>query len=448
MIRLRRIQLDEIPTLVAAAQSARGQLAVVAVSALGLWLSFRWTGLVLALLLFAVSWEPNRRRGALSVLAAALCLRALGGYRGCTAIWLIAAAGLFVAALWLWRLYLPGLRGWPSRRPLLLLHAGTAGVIAALWACHRLGLAGASTAALISLVSELLWRGSYWVKWGVRNRDSRQFSDYLFTLIPFAGHGGVPFGKGAEYVSRFEARDARELAAARLRGLQLLALAAAWRGLLMLLEPAPSMTSLLEAPAVLPLWERWTVLVVELLRDILALAGFGHSVVALYCLAGFRIPRNTDAPLFATTILDFWTRYYFYFKELVMDFFFFPAYFRAKGMSPRARTVLATFAAAFAGNLYYHLILYAPELVRDPAQFSRMVSARMVYCALLATGLSASFLRALERKSAAARPWYRQIYGGAAAILFFALIHIWNFHAPEVTLAQRADALLSLFSPE
>ena len=129
-----------------------------------------------------------------------------------------------------------------------------------------------------------------------------------------------------------------------------------------------------------------------------------------------------------------------------MDFFFFPVYLRLKGLSPLLRTLLATAAAAFAGNLYYHLILYAPEIARgSPQGFAALAGQRVVYCSLLAAGLCLSFARSLRRPVGSPRPWTSRVFGMLLAASFFALLHVWNFGGQEISLRQRADLFSWLF---
>jgi hypothetical protein len=94
-----------------------------------------------------------------------------------------------------------------------------------------------------------------------------------------------------------------------------------------------------------------------------------------------------------------------------------------------ARTLAATFAAAFVGNVYYHLFLYAPEWMQpDGGRFGSMVLVRCVYCAFLAAGLGWSLARTSRRTE---RPRWKQAAGILGAAVFFALLHIWNYHEAE-----------------
>ncbi len=74
--------------------------------------------------------------------------------------------------------------------------------------------------------------------------------------------------------------------------------------------------------------QNWASLVLHLRVDLLDISVFGHLAVAGARMAGFKALRNTHRPLESRSIADFWNRYYFYFKELLVDFFFLPTYLR------------------------------------------------------------------------------------------------------------------------
>ena len=440
-----KVPWEERPFWQRAAGTRAGEIAIAALAGLMLVPTMGRLGWLVGALLLAANWRPERRRAGFSLLAATLC--ALSLWRSW---WLLLVVALYVGGMWLWSRYLVALP-----HPLALLHGGALASIGLLWAFRQAGWPHAGAAiALTTLAPELIWRGSYWIRWRLREKGPERARENLFTLIPFVGRGGTPYGKGPEYLARYEARGSRELAASRGQGLHLLALALVWQALIVALQrllysgsaaPLPGMDALLRDPGLFELWQRWAGVFAELFLAILALAAYGHSIVAIYCLAGFRIPRNTQAPLFATTLLDFWSRYYFYFKELLMDFFFFPVYFRAVGLPLLARTLLATAAAAFAGNLYFHLILYAPELMRGgQSRFGQYAAARLVYCGLLAASLCWSFTSALRRPKAVERPWPRRALAAAVVASFFAFLHIWSV-AGESSVSERAEVVHSLF---
>jgi hypothetical protein len=427
-----------------------------------LWPSNETRAFFLAACIAFATYFPARRAEAFSVLAV-----------GCFVAETLpqaALAGLglrpfvFVAG-WVAIIIAWGQRGWAGggllrRRPLLVLHGA---VVAALTAFAVLNVTGwrlvASAFSLQKLSMELLWRSSYWLKWQQRtNKDGvasgRELLRHLYSLVPFVTTGGVPLGKQPEYMAKHEARDGEALRASQLSGLRLLALAGLWRlllaGIPLATERWPHLfipfPDLFLDPYRFTWAQRWGALYLELFRAILELGLYWHTMVAICHLLGFRIPRNTRSPLLASTILEFWNRYFVYFKELLVDFFFFPAYLRLKGWSPPARSALATFAAAFAGNLYYHALLFSSMLMEGHLDhFVAMLQARVVYCLLLASALAVSMLRWMRWPVIEPKPLWRRVAGAGVAATFYALIHIWNAGDGTVSWQARADVVRALF---
>src|SRR4030095_1930965 len=77
------------------------------------------------------------------------------------------------------------------------------------------------------------------------------------------------------------------------------------------------------------------------------------------------IYRNTYKPYQATSIADFYNRIYYYFKELLVAFFFYPSYLRYFKKHPRLRLFTATLAAAGLGNILFHFLRTEDRILRD-----------------------------------------------------------------------------------
>jgi D-alanyl-lipoteichoic acid acyltransferase DltB (MBOAT superfamily) len=209
------------------------------------------------------------------------------------------------------------------------------------------------------------------------------------------------------------------------------------------------MSQLVVQGAQAPTPEAWASLYCELVRHVLRLASSGHRVIGILRLFGFNVFRNTYKPLLAESILEFWNRYYYYFKELLVAFFFIPTFTRLGGKLrrwPQLRLFAAVFAAAFIGNMYYHLLNLESLLVTGRVLDAIYgLRSRFFYCLLLAIGLYVSMARQQQRGGAAqssnpaAR--FRRIFG---VWTFFGLIYIWNVKcsAPFLT---RVEFFLGLF---
>ena len=114
---------------------------------------------------------------------------------------------------------------------------------------------------------------------------------------------------------------------------------------------------------------------------------------------GFHVPRTPTGRLIAQRVLDFWNRYFFYFKELMFDFFFLPTYLTSFRTRPRLRIVAAVMSAAFFGNFYFHFIRDQPFLGSDPpSRILALIAPRAVYTFLLGLGISGLMLRERARR--------------------------------------------------
>jgi len=320
----------------------------------------------------------------------------------------------------------------------------------------------------------LVWRCCYMLISGQQGRAAKsRFSDHLFTLLPVYGGSETPYGKGIDFLSKFEAKDTESLAQSQLAGIKLLLLEVVWRYLLKLIYALvygpttkitaqlggnslqlPTLASLTGMGSNAPLLDSWLAIYLELFVQVLHHAAYGLGVVGVLRLFGFNIFRNTYKPLLAESIVEFWNRYYYYFKELLVNFFFMPTFMQLGKLlknRPTIRLFIAVFAAAFIGNMYYHIIEQGGSMASgNVLETVYDLRSRFFYCFLLAIGIFISMLR--EQKRAAqqqlSQTWvnpdfvrYFKIFG---VWTFFAMIYIWNADG-GATFAERTQFFLHLF---
>ena len=281
----------------------------------------------------------------------------------------------------------------------------------------------------------------------------------------------VPYGKGHDYLMQHRAEGRDAIAAAQLSGLKLLLLAQFWSAFETLLQavvhgqplPAPlrglgiasldwpQLAELIaQGPAATPLAVRWAVLMIELFEMTLKIAATGHLAIGLLRLFGFRVFRNTYRPLLATSIVEFWNRLYYYFKELLVQFFFFPAYLRWFKKNPRLRIFTAVMlSAALAISTITSCATSRSLPARGRGQRRDVGLARPV---LPAAGLGPVRVDAARAaaprqdcRSHALGPMEQRQAHRAASRLFYSLIHIWNVDSPQLEFVRRMDFFLGLF---
>jgi hypothetical protein len=329
--------------------------------------------------------------------------------------------------------------------------------------------------AVVSLIAALLpyliWRCGYMVLSGQRGKAAgTMFSDHFFYIFPIWDGTNTPPGKGHENLSRAEAQSPAAYSRSVLAGVKLLLLVVLWKGLMQVMgalvygDPRNPLTGMvggfhLDIPrlrnivngSVTPsLGIVWLSLYLDLVWETLSLAARGHVWIGLLRLFGFQVFRNTYKPLLAESIVEFWNRYYYYFKELLMEFFFLPTYVRYFRQQPTWRIIFAVFAAAFFGNMYYHVLVAEKPLIQgDAERLWSLLGPRLVYCFLLAAGIAFSMLRQQRLRGqpgSLGRPqggMYR-LRRLAGVWTFFALINFWNVTAPT-SILDRGRLFLSVF---
>ena len=287
-----------------------------------------------------------------------------------------------------------------------------------------------------------------------RGKDTTPPLVRLGFMRPFWGGPSIPF-KGLTYLKTFEARTPEQLALTRLKALKLVVWAAllAWAHLLASrafyeFADFPTLNEavgLLAAGAPPSMAASWGVVAKNFVLTLLAVGAFWHALVAVIRITGYGIPRNMARPLSARTIAEFWNRYLFYFKEVLVDFFFYPAFARWFKEHPRLRIAFATFCAACVGNVLFSLVAQA-HLVAEHGLIGTLARFEnyMFYALVLAAALVASQLR-----KAKPRPedgfWRYEVSPRIVVIGFFCLIQIFADESGHLGLSERMDFFLHLF---
>ncbi len=308
---------------------------------------------------------------------------------------------------------------------------------------------------LIAMFSSWFWYLAYALG-DQRGKDATPRWQRVGLFRPMWGPSPTPIGKGASYLRKFEAKTQAELAAVRLRAVKL----AVWAAILFtlarlagtLVHDVAAIPSLMDTLAAaetsgppLPT-TGWMIVVSHYLLSILNFCVYGHLLVATIRMAGFGIPRNSARPLSARTLAEFWNRFYFYFKELLVDFFFYPAFLRWFKTNPKLRIAFATFCAAGAGNFLYHFMRDVDIVARSGLLAAlHQFQSYAVYCALLSAGLIISQLRNRRPKPEDGFLKY-DVLPRINVGLFFCLLAVLGEGEGEalVPLTVRLEFLLSL----
>jgi hypothetical protein len=277
----------------------------------------------------------------------------------------------------------------------------------------------------------------------------------LATFNPFAWPTTIPMGKDAATWRSMEAGTAAELAATQLKGLKLLAWAAvlklalwAYRWIVYQKLGVPPLRIAFEAFVlsgdVSGAFGMLSV-IANFPEQLLQVAIWGHVIIGVARLAGFRLLRNTCRPLASRTIAEFWNRYVYYFKEVLVQVYFYPTFVRCFKRHPRLRLAFATFMAAGAGNYFLHLILVSPHIAGQGVVQTLIRSQTYAfYCIVLVAGLVVSQLRA--RAPAAGAGWLRGRFLPALGVAaFFCFLSFFDGPQRHASLGQHFGFLFQVF---
>ncbi|MBF0502284.1 MAG: hypothetical protein HQM09_19240 [Candidatus Riflebacteria bacterium] len=286
----------------------------------------------------------------------------------------------------------------------------------------------------------------------------------LFHFQPFWGSTNVPFPKGEANLRKIEAKSPLDLATVQLKGLKLML----WSSLLLLvfslfdqivfgahgfidpflqgLPVLPRLNNVIHQYLVGKVFPRsicWMVLVANFLRILLDVSSFGGTFVATCRMCGFNALRNTYKPLEAKSIAEFYNRVYYYFKELLVDFFFYPTYFRFFKQHPRLRIFFATFAAAGFGNALFHF-LRDITLIIKLGLWNALAGFQtyLLYCVILGTAIGVSQLRSIGRP-----PQNRGFLSTVFVLFFYCLIMVLDDPLRSWSIIDYCSFIINLFLP-
>lgn len=438
-------RIETYASVVAFAQTIPGKLLLLA--AFGSALSFYMRrGAVLFILFLALTaFLPNYRRSVIAALTAGFTLYASGDLRiaGWIAFTLLLGAFLFWCA-----------RKWPrsafGRRPVFFLLTAFSGLICLAGLIPRNTWISLQLWQFVAFLSTYLW----FIGYALLDRNADKARDLPFeigTFRPFWGSTTTPFPKGAAYLRRIEARNAEQLAITQLKGLKLLLwaivlsmLAKFWNQFWHVRLGVPTLAtaialSVSRAPA--PQITCWISVLSAFFESVFAIAIMGHRIIAICRMAGFNALRNTYRPLSSVTVQEYFNRFYFYFKELLVDFFFYPTFLRYFRKYRRLRMVAATFAAATFGNAFYHFtrdwgLIYHSGLRAAFINFQVF----LFYCLVLGAALSLSQLQTRLPRSG-----FKRIVSVCWVIVFYSLLNIFGSTERVYPLAEHFRFLGHLF---
>jgi hypothetical protein len=444
-------RIETYPRVVELAQTPLGKIVLVSLFGLGLryFYSDSMSVVLTAFFLVVMTLLPEYRRFVLATTPIMIVIIQTHGEP------LVMGLTLGVVGLGAF-LYWCAMR-WPKsrfgQRPIIFLLTGFSVLIFLACAAKLHTVLYSFSWALVGVMASYVW----FIAYALTDRSSKPASDFtleLATFRPMWGSTNTPFPKGAAYLRRIEAKTPEQLAVTQLKGLKLLAWAillavvqTAWYRFfhgylhLPLADQALAM-SVRGTPA--PWHMRWIAQILTYFELVLNVSIFGHRIIACARMAGFNALRNTYRPLSSTSLIEFFNRFYYYFKELLVDLFFYPAFLRYFKKHRRLRTIFATFAAIVFGDTFYH-ITRDWQFFRDLGFWKGIASYQVefVYMIVLAIALSISQLKKRVPKPTG---FLRgRLLPTAGVALFYILVSFFETDTRAFSLAQTARYFASMF---
>jgi hypothetical protein len=187
----------------------------------------------------------------------------------------------------------------------------------------------------------------------------------------------------------------------------------------------------------------WYILFVNFYLYLLFYFALGHYVISLARLAGFNVRRNAYKPFYATNVAEFFSRYDYYYKEILVTLFFYPAFLRWFRKHPRVRMLFATFCAASIGNTLIHL-LDGTNRIHDVGLWQALIDhqAFFVYSLLLTLGIYLPQLVGKSGLTGGSRKTRTltlpgKVFASASVFTFFMVINVFFLGTWTIELGQR-----------
>jgi len=427
--------LEKDPILLAHCKRAAGQWALLAVFSLLLIVFGREWLAVAAFLALTTAFPSHRRRviSAFSILVAlalpnwldlpfldhVAAQEGLANVPGFVIRLVVAAVFVLLAGLAALAFRFP--RQLATRRPVLATILCFCALVAAVSLAPLAGWSRVAAWIAVLAIARMLWFFCYTLadRGSGNHRDSVPLQAGLWRPAWMANTAsGTPFAKGAAYLRKIEAQNPDELAVTQLKGLKLLVWALILQMALICYHLViyrklgiPEFESAFGRSCAghpFPWYWNCLSLVAVFFSNLLQASIWGHQIVACLRMAGFRALRNTYRPLESRSLAEFWNRFYFYFKELLVDMFFYPTYLRYFKKHPRLRMAAATMMAACVGNAIFHF-LRDISVVGELGWWRAIASFQtyLFYTFVLGVSISISQLRA-QRKDDRSHSWLRR----------------------------------------
>lgn len=341
-----------------------------------------------------------------------------------------------------------------ARRPMVVMLA----TITVLGALTSVGLTHGLPRVLLWSALIVLVPYVWFLPYAIVDQRSQPANNPLLSvavLRPFWSPSFIPFGKGAAYLKKMLSKTPRDLAVTQLKAIKLLLWSNGLYGIKLVLlwvfreqMEIPVLEASVDAylgGQPYPIAVGWAAMTLSTALYGLKIAYWAHIFIGVARLAGYRLPRGSWRPLESRTLMDYFNRFHYYFKELLVDFFFVPTFFKMFRGYPRLRMFFATFMAAGVGNALWH---FSREIhfiaTMGVAGSVETFTSYIFYCVVLATGVGLSQVRVTMGIRPSSTVLGR-IYSFFFVWSFVVCMHLFSDESREHSFTERMNFFLSLF---
>ncbi len=189
----------------------------------------------------------------------------------------------------------------------------------------------------------------------------------------------------------------------------------------------------------------WGCVLFDFLHRLIEISVVGHVVVGLARICGFDLMRNTYSPFRARSLLDFFSRYNFYYKEFLLHLFFYPTFLRIRS-APFVLRVSAAIGSVALGTFTTVFIGFGLSTIveRGFNPTLSFFSGYMIFSLFLAFGLIFSFLLQQNKPERNAGPIEHSLRV-SMYFIFFSLIRVFDAPVANGSIHESIRLIRVLF---
>ncbi|MCB9025804.1 MAG: hypothetical protein H6625_05770 [Bdellovibrionaceae bacterium] len=169
--------------------------------------------------------------------------------------------------------------------------------------------------------------------------------------------------------------------------------------------------------------DAWIIVILDFIYRLVFLSNKINALIGVAMLFGLPLELNTKNVFKSRSLLDFFGKFNFYYKEVLLNYFYYPIFFRLKMLSPGIRVVVSAFLTIGLANYWIHFI-WNTFYSRGQSPFGYLIYSinYLIYALLLAFILSFELFISLKGR----RVSYPPIIAFPICILVYSSIRVFD----------------------